>query len=159
MTAPLFVEPVFKERVWGGTTLREWYPDLVPPGTIGEAWALSGLPGDSGNVTDGPGSGGTLADAWRDGLVSGRPERDDFPLLAKLLDPTDWLSVQVHPDDEHAMELLLERVARRLQGAGWRVGGVVHRHDRYANGNKRMQLFDLRSDRQFELSQDLGWNA
>ena len=54
------------------------------------------------------------------------------------------------------MELLLERVARRLQGAGWRVGGLVHRQDRYANGNKRMQLFDLRSDRQFELSQDLG---
>ncbi|ATH16181.1 molybdenum ABC transporter ATP-binding protein [Delftia acidovorans] len=66
------------------------------------------------------------------------------------------LAALVHPDDEHAMELLLERVARRLQGAGWRVGGLVHRQDRYANGNKRMQLFDLRSDRQFELSQDLG---
>jgi nucleoside-triphosphatase THEP1 len=66
------------------------------------------------------------------------------------------LAALVHPDDEHAMELLLERVARRLQAAGWRVGGLVHRQDRYANGNKRMQLFDLRSDRQVELSQDLG---
>jgi hypothetical protein len=53
------------------------------------------------------------------------------------------LAALVHPDDEHAMELLLERVARRLQAAGWRVGGLVHRQDRYANGNKRMQLFDL----------------
>jgi hypothetical protein len=55
------------------------------------------------------------------------------------------LAALVHPDDEHAMELLLERVARRLQAAGWRVGGLVHRQDRYANGNKRI-----------ELSQDLG---
>ena len=105
MSAPLLVEPIFKERVWGGTILRDWYPDLVPPGTIGEAWALSGLPGDSGKVTDGPGAGGTLAEAWRDGLVTGQPERDDFPLLAKLLDPTDWLSVQVHPDDLEAQQL------------------------------------------------------
>lgn len=66
------------------------------------------------------------------------------------------LAALVHPDDEHQMELLLERVARRLQAGGWRVGGLVHRQDRYANGNKRMQLFDLRSARQFELSQDLG---
>ncbi|MDR0226312.1 MAG: DUF2478 domain-containing protein [Burkholderiaceae bacterium] len=66
------------------------------------------------------------------------------------------LAALVHPDDDHAMELLLERVARRLQQAGWRVGGLVHRQDRYPNGNKRMQLFDLRSAGQFELSQDLG---
>ena len=66
------------------------------------------------------------------------------------------LAALVHPDDAHDMEQLLERVARRLQAAGVRVGGLVHRQDRYANGNKRMQLFDLRSDRQFELSQDLG---
>ncbi len=66
------------------------------------------------------------------------------------------LAALVHPDDGHAMERLLERVARKLQKAGWRVGGLVHRQDRYANGHKRMQLFDLRSSRQFELSQDLG---
>ena len=105
MGGPLFVEPVFKERVWGGTTLREWYPDLIPPGTIGEAWAISGLPGDSSIVTEGPGAGGTLAEAWGDGRVTGRRESGDFPLLAKLLDPTDWLSVQVHPDDLEARQL------------------------------------------------------
>ncbi len=105
MTGPLVVEPVFKERVWGGTTLKEWFGELVPPGTIGECWAISGLPGDSGRITAGPGEGGTLDEAWRSGLITGEPREDDFPILVKFLDPTDWLSVQVHPNDEQAQRL------------------------------------------------------
>lgn len=101
----LFVEPVFQQRVWGGDKLREWYGDLVPDGPIGECWAISGLPGQSARITAGPGAGGTLADAWRVGLVTGTPQADSFPLLAKVLDPTDWLSVQVHPDDAQAQEV------------------------------------------------------
>lgn len=66
------------------------------------------------------------------------------------------LAAIVHPDDRHDLEALLERTARRLQSAGWRVAGLVHRQDHYANGNKRMRLFDLCSEQQFELSQDLG---
>jgi hypothetical protein len=66
------------------------------------------------------------------------------------------LAALVHPDDEHAMELLLERVARRLQPPGWRLGGVVHRHDRDANGNKRILLFVLRSDRHFARAPAVG---
>ena len=54
------------------------------------------------------------------------------------------------------MEDMLERVARRLQAEGAHVGGLVHRVDDYPSGSKRMVLFDLRSDRSFELSQDLG---
>ncbi len=102
---PIAVTPLFKERVWGGTTLREWFGDLVPDGTIGECWAISGLPGDSGRIIAGPGTGGTLEEAWRSGLVTGSPRDDDFPILVKFLDPTDWLSVQVHPNDEQAQRL------------------------------------------------------
>lgn len=102
MSGPLVLAPVFKERLWGGQRLSEWYGDLVPDGTIGEAWAISGMPGDAGLVVDGPGAGGTLDEAWRSGLVTGTPRDDDFPLLVKLLDPADWLSVQVHPDDDQA---------------------------------------------------------
>lgn len=69
------------------------------------------------------------------------------------------LAALVHPDDRHDAEALLERVARRLQRSGRRVGGLVHRQDLYANGNKRMQLLDLRSGAQFELSQDLGMDS
>ncbi|WP_027015553.1 DUF2478 domain-containing protein [Comamonas composti] len=66
------------------------------------------------------------------------------------------LAALVHDDDQHHMELLLESAARQLQQQGLNIGGLIHRQDRYANGNKRMQLFDLRSTQSFELSQDLG---
>ncbi len=105
MLQVLTVEPVFAPRMWGGTTLREWYADLVPDEVIGECWAVSGLPGRSGGISAGAPSGYTLEMAWRDGLITGQPREDDFPLLCKILDPADWLSVQVHPDDEQAHRL------------------------------------------------------
>lgn len=104
MTQVLQIEPVFAERLWGGTTLRSWYGDAVPDATIGECWAVSGLPGQSGRVGSGAPEGTTLQQAWADGLVTGSPRSDDFPLLCKILDPADWLSVQVHPNDEQARE-------------------------------------------------------
>jgi mannose-6-phosphate isomerase len=100
----LVVEPVFAERVWGGSELRRWYGSAVPDGVIGECWAVSGLAGMSGHVR-GAAEGFTLADAWAGGLVTGTPEPGEFPLLCKLLDPQDWLSVQVHPRDAEAQAL------------------------------------------------------
>ena len=67
----LVVEPVFHERVWGGTTLRQWYGDDVPAGTIGEAWVVCGLPGQAGVVSSGTPPGWTLDRAWAAGLVTG----------------------------------------------------------------------------------------
>ncbi|MGB7983500.1 MAG: type I phosphomannose isomerase catalytic subunit [Candidatus Nanopelagicales bacterium] len=101
----LQIEPVFAERLWGGTTLRQWFGAAVPDGIIGECWAVSGMPGMSGHVLHGAPEGFTLRQAWLAGLVSGRPESGDFPLLCKFLDPQDWLSVQVHPDDTQARAL------------------------------------------------------
>jgi mannose-6-phosphate isomerase len=85
--------------------LHQWFPDQVPDAVIGEAWVVSGLPGMAGAVTSGAPAGYTLDRAWSDGLVTGSPRDDDFPLLCKFLDPADWLSVQVHPDDEQAERL------------------------------------------------------
>jgi len=101
----LVVEPVFASRMWGGTTLRQWFGASVPQGIIGECWAVSGMHGMSGHVRSGAPDGFTLRQAWAAGLVTGTPEAGDFPLLCKFLDPQDWLSVQVHPDDEQAREL------------------------------------------------------
>lgn len=101
----LVVEPVFAERVWGGTTLRQWFGDKVPDGVMGECWAVSGLPGMSGVISRGAPAGTDVAAAWRDGLVTGAPRSDAFPLLCKILDPQDWLSVQVHPNDVQAQAL------------------------------------------------------
>ena len=100
----LVIEPVFAERVWAGTTLKEIYGPAVPDGHIGECWAVSGMPGMSGQVR-GAAPGTTLRDAWTAGWVTGRPESGDFPLLCKFLDPQGWLSVQVHPDDAQAQAL------------------------------------------------------
>jgi mannose-6-phosphate isomerase len=105
MTALLVVEPVFAERVWGGTELKRWYGAAVPTGIIGECWAISGLASMSGLILQGAPAGSTLADAWANGLVTGQAESGEFPLLCKLLDPQDWLSVQVHPNDEQAQSL------------------------------------------------------
>ncbi len=101
----LVVEPVFAERLWGGTTLRAWFGNAVPDGIIGECWAVSGMPGMSGFIGSGAPEGFTLRQAWSAGLVTGREESGDFPLLCKFLDPQDWLSVQVHPDDPQAQAL------------------------------------------------------
>lgn len=101
----LVVEPVFAQRLWGGSALRRWFGGAVPEGVIGECWSVSGLDGMSGTIRSGAPAGMTLAGAWSSGLVTGRPREDDFPLLCKLLDPQDWLSVQVHPNDAQAREL------------------------------------------------------
>lgn len=96
------LEPQFRERVWGGQRLRA----SDPP--IGEAWIAFG---DS-VVATGPLAGRSLADlaaehgpALLGSSVHGRYGRR-FPLLAKLLDCADWLSVQVHPNDEQARRMV-----------------------------------------------------
>lgn len=102
MRTPLRVAPLPRERVWGGTRLLP--PRNLP---IGELW----LAGPWVEVAVGPFAGRTLEDvavALGGALVgSAAPAGPGprFPLLAKLLDPAAWLSVQVHPDDEVARRL------------------------------------------------------
>jgi mannose-6-phosphate isomerase len=92
------LEPQFRERVWGGRHLRT----SEPP--IGEAWIAF----EDSLVATGPLAGRKLADlaaeygaALLGSAVLGRYGRR-IPLLAKILDCADWLSVQVHPNDEQA---------------------------------------------------------
>jgi mannose-6-phosphate isomerase len=96
------LEPQFRERVWGGQRLRP----ADPP--VGEAWIVH----DDSRVMGGPDDGRTLAELVRadaPGLL-GRDvlarTGERFPLLIKLLDCADWLSVQVHPDDAQARRLV-----------------------------------------------------
>jgi mannose-6-phosphate isomerase len=97
---PIRIEPDLRPRVWGGAR-------LTPPGgpTIGEAW-LAGPWSAIGGATA-PES--TLEDlaAELGARLTGvdAPVSVRFPLLAKIIDPAEWLSVQVHPDDEQALEL------------------------------------------------------
>jgi mannose-6-phosphate isomerase len=101
------LEPQARERVWGGQRLK---PQLPP---IGEIWCAYGR----SRVQNGAAAGRTVDDLTRDlsaafvGEVVAERFPESFPLLIKLLDCADWLSVQVHPDDEQAA---------RLEGPGYR---------------------------------------
>jgi mannose-6-phosphate isomerase len=102
---PLKLAPLAKEKVWGGYKLAALYPQAVPGDRpIGEIWVVW----DQLPVLNGAWRGTTLADLVRDhprailgeALAQGQPAL--FPLLVKLIDTQETLSVQVHPDDGYA---------------------------------------------------------
>jgi mannose-6-phosphate isomerase len=111
MTAPLFLEPVFRHRIWGGRQLATRFGyEGVPDGPVGECWGISAHPSGPSRVVGGPHDGRTLAEVWASDRAFFGGDRSDgevgpFPLLVKLLDARDWLSVQVHPDDAEAAAL------------------------------------------------------
>lgn len=103
---PLLMQPVFKERIWGGTWLRDSFGYPVSGEAIGECWAISAHPHGSSHVANGPLSGRSLADIWNDFPDWFQRTGDEpFPILVKLIDADDDLSVQVHPDDHWAQIL------------------------------------------------------
>lgn len=100
---PLFLKPVFKERIWGGTALKEFGYSL-PSDKTGECWAISAHPNGPSEVENGPFAGKTLDKLWKESPeIFGNPQGEVFPLLTKILDANMDLSVQVHPDDTYAM--------------------------------------------------------
>lgn len=106
-----FAEQFF-DRIWGGKRLRNLYGTRVPAGRlIGEAWLISDHPGHESVVDEGPHTGRTLHELITEsaqavlGKCAALTPHGRFPLLLKLLDSSDMLSVQVHPDDEWARRL------------------------------------------------------
>ena len=102
MLYPLTFRPIFKERVWGGRELERLYHKPLPPGVpIGESWEISDRPGDVSVIANGPLAGKDLR--WlmenhaADLLGDAKPQGGRFPLLIKILDAQDKLSLQVHP--------------------------------------------------------------
>lgn len=101
---PLFFEPIFKERIWGGQALKEFGYELHSDQT-GECWAFSAHPNGQSVVKNGKLKGLTLGELWeKHRELFGNSEGDRFPLLTKILDANDDLSVQVHPNDAYARE-------------------------------------------------------
>ena len=96
--------PIYKEKIWGGRNLQRLFGRDLPAGeSIGESWELADLVEGVSRVANGPAAGTTLTDlTGRLGprlLGRARPMPDGrFPLLLKLLDANDILSLQVHPD-------------------------------------------------------------
>ncbi|WP_066370987.1 mannose-6-phosphate isomerase, class I [Neobacillus fumarioli] len=103
MLQPLFLKPVFKERIWGGTALQQKFGYEIPSEKTGECWAISAHPNGSSIIENGPYAGMTLDNLWREHPeLFGNPTEEVFPLLTKILDANMDLSVQVHPDDAYA---------------------------------------------------------
>lgn len=102
---PLFLDGVLQEKIWGGTKLRDEYGYDIPSEQTGELWAISAHPNGPATVKNGEFKGLTLDKLWDEHReVFGNQEGDVFPLLTKIIDAQDDLSVQVHPDDEYGLK-------------------------------------------------------
>ena len=101
----LFLNPVFTHNIWGGTKLREEYGYDVEGDDIGECWGVAAHENGNCTVKNGEFAGQTLADLWDSHReLFGGIDGVRFPLLIKIIDAKDDLSIQVHPDDAYAAE-------------------------------------------------------
>ena len=101
LTSPLTFEPIFMERIWGGRRLEARFRKQLPKGTlIGESWEIVDRPEAQSLVRDRPMRGRTLHQLWmedREEIFGDVPDTARFPLVAKLIDAREKLSLQVHP--------------------------------------------------------------
>ncbi|MGG0307049.1 mannose-6-phosphate isomerase, class I [Priestia megaterium] len=105
MKEPIFLNPLFKERVWGGERLREVYKYKIPSLKTGECWAISAHENGKNRIRTGKYAGKKLDEMWSEyPELFGNFQSEQFPLLTKILDANDDLSIQVHPGDEYAQE-------------------------------------------------------
>jgi mannose-6-phosphate isomerase len=111
MLYPLIFQPIFKDRIWGGRELEWLYAKKIPAGQpIGESWEISDRPGDASVIANGSLAGKDLR--WlmehhaAEILGGAKPAAAGrFPLLCKILDAREKLSLQVHPPASKAAEL------------------------------------------------------
>ena len=107
---PLQFVPILKERIWGGEKLKTLLNKSISSNTTGESWELSAVEGDISVISNGALKGKTLVD-----IINASPIEvlgssvyetfgKQFPLLFKLLDAREDLSIQVHPNDALAQE-------------------------------------------------------
>lgn len=107
---PLKFHPILKERIWGGSKLKEVLGKPIPGPYTGESWEISGVAGDVSVVANGQLKGTTiyeLIDAYTDQLLGAKIyERfgKEFPVLIKFIDAKLDLSIQLHPGDDLARE-------------------------------------------------------
>jgi len=107
---PLKFQPILKERLWGGTKLKDVLGKPIENDITGESWELSTVKGDVSKIANGNLTGTSLQE-----LIEKRPEEilgksvverfgTDFPILIKFIDAKKDLSIQLHPNDELAKE-------------------------------------------------------
>ncbi|MEO9661276.1 mannose-6-phosphate isomerase [Maribacter sp. 6B07] len=107
---PLKFKPILKERLWGGTKLKEVFGKPIESDITGESWELSTVPGDISVVANGSLEGKSLQELidsnGEELLGKSVVERfgKEFPILIKFIDAKQDLSIQLHPNDALAKE-------------------------------------------------------
>jgi len=101
------LEPAYKDYLWGGSSLKEIYGKKCDYDIIAESWELSAHPDGQSVIAEGRYKGMLLSDYFRKigkaSLGWKADLYDEFPVLIKLIDARNPLSIQVHPDDDYAM--------------------------------------------------------
>lgn len=106
MTNLIFLEPIFHEKIWGGNRLKTIFNYDIPSQQTGECWAISAHENGDCKIENNEYAGLTLSQLWKEHReLFGGVEGEVFPLLTKILDASDDLSVQVHPDDEYGLRV------------------------------------------------------
>lgn len=99
------LEPVLKENIWGGSRLVTEFHYREEGSGLGECWGISAHPHGDCRIAEGPYQGKTLSWLYREHReLFGNIKSPEFPLLVKIIDAKDKLSIQVHPDDAYARE-------------------------------------------------------
>ena len=99
----IFLNPVCTHNIWGGTRLNREFGYPIEGDDIGECWGISAHPSGDGTVASGAYKGMKLSELWeKHPELFGDTGMDRFPLLVKIIDAKDDLSIQVHPDDAYA---------------------------------------------------------
>ena len=106
---PILFEPIYKEIIWGGDRMAAHYGRTLPSDRVGESWDVSCREADMSVVSNGKWAGMTLESliaADKAGILgTALLDAEGFPLLLKIIDARDKLSVQVHPDDAYALRV------------------------------------------------------
>src|SRR5436309_11975342 len=109
LTTPLTFRPIFMERIWGARRIETEFGKKLPPNVkIGESREIVDRPEAQSIVANGPLKGKTLHELWsqhRQDIFGSGPSAPRFPLLIKLLDAQEKLSLQVHPSQNIAAKL------------------------------------------------------
>ncbi len=155
---PLLFTPVYKDYIWGGQRLAACYNRLGTPAICAESWEISAHADGMSHVSNGPLAGqslAALAAQYGAALTGTRaPQPSRFPLLLKLIDARDSLSVQVHPGDETAGRVggepkteawyMLDRTPGALLYAGLKRGTTPESfRTAMSQGTAAEQLFHL----------------
>lgn len=99
----IFLNPVCTHNIWGGNKLPKEFGYPIEGDDIGECWGISAHPNGDCTVRNGHLEGKKLSEVWKEHPeLFGNPAGDRFPLLTKIIDARDNLSIQVHPDDTYA---------------------------------------------------------